>query len=76
MTYTRVFRQVFSRKSITMTTLIICSKMSQDYVCMNGTAICVAGTKGHLDAIREHGISKYHRKTFGICKKAKQHATL
>lgn len=34
------------------------------------------GTKGHLDAIREHGISKYHRKTFGICKKAKRHATL
>ena len=26
------------------------------------------GTKKHLDAIKEHGISKYHRKTFGICK--------
>jgi ribonuclease HII len=26
------------------------------------------GTAEHLNAIREHGISKYHRKTFGICK--------
>ena len=26
------------------------------------------GTKTHLDAIKEHGISKYHRKTFGICR--------
>ena len=26
------------------------------------------GTKQHLDAIKEYGISKYHRKTFGICK--------
>ena len=26
------------------------------------------GTKKHRDAIKEHGISKYHRKTFGICK--------
>ena len=26
------------------------------------------GTKTHLDAIQEYGISKYHRKTFGICK--------
>ena len=34
------------------------------------------GTKGHLDAIRVNGISKHHRKTFGICKKAKRHATL
>jgi len=25
------------------------------------------GTKIHLDAIKENGISKYHRKTFGIC---------
>jgi len=25
------------------------------------------GTKIHLEAIKEHGISKYHRKTFGIC---------
>ena len=25
------------------------------------------GTKIHLDAIKKHGISKYHRKTFGIC---------
>ena len=26
------------------------------------------GTKIHLDAIKNNGISKYHRKTFGICK--------
>ena len=26
------------------------------------------GTKKHLDAIKKHGITKYHRKTFGICK--------
>jgi ribonuclease HII len=26
------------------------------------------GTKQHLDAIREHGITEYHRKTFGTCK--------
>ena len=25
------------------------------------------GTKIHLDAIKEYGLSKYHRKTFGIC---------
>lgn len=27
------------------------------------------GTKKHLDGIREHGITQWHRKTFGICKK-------
>ena len=26
------------------------------------------GTKSHIEAIKKHGISKYHRKTFGICK--------
>jgi ribonuclease HII len=26
------------------------------------------GTKKHMEAIKENGISKYHRKTFGICK--------
>lgn len=26
------------------------------------------GTKTHLDAIKKNGLSKYHRKTFGICK--------
>ena len=26
------------------------------------------GTKNHLDAIKKYGISKFHRKTFGICK--------
>ena len=29
------------------------------------------GTKKHLDAIKEHGITKWHRKTFGICKNYK-----
>jgi len=27
------------------------------------------GTKQHIDGIKEHGISLWHRKTFGICKK-------
>jgi len=26
------------------------------------------GTQNHIDAIKIHGITKYHRKTFGICK--------
>lgn len=26
------------------------------------------GTKSHLDAIEKYGITKHHRKTFGICK--------
>jgi len=26
------------------------------------------GTQKHTDAIKEHGITKWHRKTFGICK--------
>ena len=26
------------------------------------------GTKKHLDGIKQYGISKWHRKTFGICK--------
>lgn len=26
------------------------------------------GTKKHLDGIKKHGISEWHRKTFGICK--------
>ena len=26
------------------------------------------GTKRHLDAIKEYGITKWHRKSFGICK--------
>jgi len=26
------------------------------------------GTKQHLDGIKEYGISKWHRKTYGICK--------
>ena len=29
------------------------------------------GTKKHLDAIKEHGISPWHRKSFGICKISK-----
>ena len=27
------------------------------------------GTKKHIDAITKHGLTKYHRKTFGICNK-------
>ncbi len=27
------------------------------------------GTKLHIDGIKEHGISKWHRKTYGLCKK-------
>lgn len=27
------------------------------------------GTKKHLDGINAHGLTKWHRKTFGICKK-------
>jgi len=26
------------------------------------------GTKTHIDAIKEHGITKHHRRSFGICK--------
>ena len=26
------------------------------------------GTKLHLDGIKEYGISKWHRKSYGICK--------
>jgi len=26
------------------------------------------GTKKHMDGIKEHGISPFHRRTFGICK--------
>ena len=26
------------------------------------------GTKKHIDAIKEYGITKWHRKSFGICK--------
>lgn len=29
------------------------------------------GTKKHLDAIRDHGISPWHRESFGICKVSK-----
>tara|TARA_B110000208_G_C11765682_1_gene428540 strand:- start:888 stop:1493 length:606 start_codon:yes stop_codon:yes gene_type:complete len=29
------------------------------------------GTKKHIEAIKKYGISKYHRKTFGICKNYK-----
>jgi ribonuclease HII len=28
------------------------------------------GTKAHLSGIREHGITQWHRKTFGLCKTA------
>jgi ribonuclease HII len=26
------------------------------------------GAKKHIDGIKEHGITPWHRKTFGICK--------
>jgi ribonuclease HII len=26
------------------------------------------GTKNHLAALKTHGLSEFHRKTFGICK--------
>jgi ribonuclease HII len=26
------------------------------------------GTKNHLNALKIHGLSEFHRKTFGICK--------
>lgn len=29
------------------------------------------GTKEHMNAIKQYGITKYHRKTFGICKQWK-----
>ena len=29
------------------------------------------GTKKHMDGIKEHGITKWHRKSFGICKEYK-----
>ncbi len=29
------------------------------------------GTKKHLEAIRDHGVTPWHRKSFGICKSAK-----
>jgi ribonuclease HII len=29
------------------------------------------GTKKHLDGIREHGITQWHRRSFGCCKTAK-----
>ena len=29
------------------------------------------GTKYHLDGIKEHGITQWHRKTYGCCKNAK-----
>ena len=30
------------------------------------------GTKSHMDGIMQYGISKFHRKSFGICKEAKE----
>ncbi len=30
------------------------------------------GTKSHMDGIIQYGISKFHRKSFGICKEAKE----
>ncbi len=28
------------------------------------------GAKAHIDGIKEHGITEFHRKTFGICKRS------
>jgi ribonuclease HII len=28
------------------------------------------GTKKHMDGIRQHGITQWHRKSFGPCKSA------
>ena len=29
------------------------------------------GTKNHIEAIKEHGLTKWHRKTFGLCRNYK-----
>ena len=29
-------------------------------------------SKKHLDGIREHGYTKFHRKSFGLCKTSKE----
>ena len=34
------------------------------------------GTKQHIDGIKEHGISEWHRKSFGICKTASRKLVL
>ena len=48
--------------------MIQLTKDNPDF-CKYGWATNMAyGTKQHLDAIKEHGITKFHRKTFGICK--------
>jgi len=26
------------------------------------------GTKAHIDGIKEHGITQWHRRSYGICK--------
>ena len=43
-------------------------KLDQEYPLYNWKQNKGYGTKTHLDAIREYGITKYHRKTYGLCK--------
>ena len=46
--------------------LVECDEALKKYDWVNN--MCY-GTKKHIDAIKEYGITKYHRKTFGICNK-------
>ena len=46
--------------------LVECDEALKKYDWVNN--MCY-GTKKHIDAIKEYGITKYHRKTFGICSK-------
>ena len=44
-------------------------KLHKEYPIYNWNKNFGYPTKLHLDLIKKHGITKYHRKTFGICKK-------
>lgn len=44
-------------------------KLHEEYPQYNWIKNKGYGTREHLDAIKEYGITPYHRKTFGICKK-------
>ena len=43
-------------------------KLHEEYPEYNWVKNKGYGTKEHLEAIKQNGITKYHRKTFGICK--------
>lgn len=43
-------------------------KLHEEYPQYNWKQNKGYGTKEHLDAIKQYGITKYHRKTYGICK--------